>query len=276
MKTVPAVSKYLFAAALASVVVSGCATQSPAPETPADKQAAAIRSLLPADALLLGEQHDAAEHHELERAVFARLANDGKLAVLALEMSEHGNSTAGLPVTADESAVKARLRWDDKAWPWAAYGPAIMAAVRKDVPVVGANLPRERMRDAMAETALDVQLSGPALKAQQQAVREGHCNLLPESQITPMTRIQIARDRMMARTIALTVQPDRTVVLITGAAHADKALGVPQHLPVELKVKSVKMQAGATAVGGRDPAVYDTVWQTAALPARDYCKDVKR
>ncbi|MGA0570434.1 ChaN family lipoprotein [Variovorax sp. VNK109] len=276
MKTVPAVSKYLFAAALALVVVSGCATQSPAHETPADKQAAAIRSLLPADALLLGEQHDAAEHHELERAVVARLANDGKLAVLALEMSEHGNSTAGLPVTADESAVKARLRWDDKAWPWAAYGPAIMAAVRKDVPVVGANLPRERMRDAMAETALDVQLSGPALKAQQQAVREGHCNLLPESQITPMTRIQIARDRMMARTIALTVQPDRTVVLITGAAHADKALGVPQHLPVELKVKSVKMQAGATAVGGRDPAVYDTVWQTAALPARDYCKDVKR
>ncbi len=276
MKTVMKFADRLLAAALAVVLASGCAMQGAVPETPAEKQAASIRKLLPADALLLAEQHDASEHHELERAVVARLALDGKLAVLALEMSEHGNSTAGLPADSDENAVKARLRWNDKAWPWAAYGPAIMAAVRKDVPVVGANLPRDRMRDAMAETALDVQLSGPALKAQQQAVREGHCNLLPESQVTPMTRIQIARDRMMARTIALTVQPGRTVVLITGAAHADKALGVPQHLPVELKVKTVKMQAGAPAAAGRDPSVYDAVWQTAALPERDYCKDVKR
>ena len=54
----------------------------------------------------------------------------------------------------------------------------------------------------MADGKLDGQLPGPALKAQQQAIRLGHCNMLPESQITPMTRVQIARDISMAQTLA--------------------------------------------------------------------------
>lgn len=258
----------------AAVFAVGCAA--PVGQAPTSGGTATVardvRGLLPADVLLLGEQHDSPEHHAIERAVVEQLAKDGKLAVLALEMSDYGNTTAALPKDASEDAVRERLRWNEKGWPWASYGPAVMAAVRHGVTVVGANLPRERMRDAMAEAALDVQLAGPALKAQQQAVREGHCNLLPESQIAPMTRIQIARDRSMARTLAQEAQKGRTAVLITGSAHADKALGVPQHLPVELKVKSVRMQAGAPR--DRDPAVFDAIWPTPALPEKDYCKDV--
>ncbi len=229
-------------------------------------------ALLPADALLLGEQHDAAEHQAIALETVEALAARGRLAALAIEMAEEGNGTAHLPATATESQVQAALSWNDKAWPWSAYGPAVMAAVHAGVPVVGANLPRERMKDAMADVSLDAQLGTEARQAQQEAVRSGHCNLLPEAQIAPMTRIQIARDRAMAQAIVKTRVPGKTVLLLSGAGHATRLLGVPQHLPSDLPVKTVQLRAGAAA---EQPGAFDAVWLTPALPAKDYCAGVR-
>ena len=46
------------------------------------------------DVVLLGEQHDAPEHHAIEREVVQALADAHQLAALALEMAEAGRSTA--------------------------------------------------------------------------------------------------------------------------------------------------------------------------------------
>lgn len=200
---------------------------------------AGLEALLPTDALLLGEQHDVTWHQQRHRQTVETLAARGTLAALALEMADQGVSTAGLAPVADEATVRAALRWNDAAWPWTAYGPAVMAAVRAGVPVLGANLPRARMREAMANAQLDAGLGGAALKAQQQAIRDGHCGLLPETQIGPMTRIQIARDKAMADTIAAVAQPGKTVVLLAGGGHVDEALGVPQHLPAGVRARSL-------------------------------------
>jgi hypothetical protein len=121
-------------------------------------------------------------------------------------MADSGRSTAALPPTATEGQARAALAWNERAWPWSAYGPVVMAAVGAGVPVLGANLPRARMRDAMADVSLDAQLPPPAWQAQVAAVRDGHCGLLPDSQMQPMTRIQVARDREMARTVAQAAQ----------------------------------------------------------------------
>lgn len=189
------------------------------------------------DALLVGEQHDADSHARLQREYVAALAQRGALAALALEMAERGASTAGLPPDASEDAVRDALRWNNEAWPWERYRPAVMAAVAAGVPVLGANLPREGMRAAMGDAALDALLPGPALKAQQQAIRLGHCDLLPESQIRPMTRIQVARDREMARTLQEALRAGKTVVLLAGAGHVAPDLGVPLHLPATVRVR---------------------------------------
>ena len=98
------------------------------------------------DALLLGERHDVADHQRRHRDAVVQLAAQQRLAALALEMAEHGTTTAGLERGASEAAVRAALGWDERAWPWAAYAPAVMAAVRAGAPVLGANLPRARMR----------------------------------------------------------------------------------------------------------------------------------
>lgn len=254
---------------LGALLNAGCAAWTPAGEALTGWR---VVRLLPADALLLGEQHDAPEHHIMEREAVQALAREGRLAALAIEMAEEGQSTAYLNPGATEAQVQTALSWHDPAWAWADYGPVVMAAVQAGVPVLGANLPRARMKDAMADVSLDVQLGDAEHAAQQQAVREGHCELLPEAQILPMTRIQIARDRAMAQAVLKARRPGKTVLLIAGAGHATKALGVPQHLPTDVRVKSVQLLAGERAAA---PG-FDTAWRTPALPARDYCAALRK
>ena len=256
--------------ALLCAVLSSCASP---PEAPVLRPLTAealtmtttrLDALLPMDVLLLGEQHDAAEHQQIHSQVIAVLAQRGLLVAVALEMADANLTTARLHPSSTEQEAKNALKWDNKSWPWNTYGPAVMTAVRAGVLVVGANLPRDALRGSMADSTLDGQLPGPALKAQQQQIRIGHCNLLPESQITPMTRIQIARDMKMAETLK------EVALLLAGSGHADRLLGVPQHLPATLKVKAVRLRAGDAAATEKADA-FDAVWATPALPEKDYC-----
>jgi uncharacterized iron-regulated protein len=256
-----------WAAALLLALLTACTTLPPT-------IAARTDALLPADVILLGEQHDASEHQQIHQQVVAHLAARGQLGAVALEMAETGRNTASLPANSSEQEVQDVLGWNNKSWPWAAYGPAVMTAVRAGVPVLGANLPAAQMRQAMADSRLDQQLPGPALKAQQQLIRLGHCGLLPEDRISPMTRIQVARDMHMARTVEQAVSPGKVVVLLAGSGHVNRVLGVPQHLPPELKIKSVLLRAGPET--GTDTGAFDVVWSTPDLPVKDYCESLKK
>lgn len=219
-----------------ALVLAGCAAQPPMPPlTDAGGR--------PLDVLLLGEQHDAPQHQTMHRRVIEELARRGTLGGVVLEMAERGHSTLGLPRNATEEQVRQALGWSQSGWPWQPYRPAVMAAVAAAVPVMGGNLPRAQMRAAMADGRFDTMLPGPALKAQQQAVRQGHCGLLPERQITPMTRVQIARDESMAQALQDAAVPGKTVVLLAGGGHVDQELGVPQHLRAGLHVQSTQWPA---------------------------------
>lgn len=222
-------------AALLVLLLAACAATSPLPAGLAERAGTSK------DLLLLGEQHDAPVHRRMQQQVIEILAGHGRLAALAMEMAEQGGTTAGLGAGASEDEVRGALRWNQGGWPWKTYAPVVMSAVRAGVVVLGANLPRAQMKDAMADGSLDDLLAGPAFKAQQQAIRTGHCDLLPETQITPMTRIQIARDRSMARVLAQAVVPGKTVVLIAGTRHVDTKLGVPLHLPANLRTEAAPL-----------------------------------
>ncbi len=229
--------------------------------------------LLPADVLLLGEQHDATEHQRLQLAFVTELGRRGQLAALALEMANQGNSTAGLPADASPDQVQAALQWSDSAWSWRSYGPVVMAAVRLQIPVLGANLPRSAMRAAMANENWDKHLDAAALERQRDDIRTGHCQLLPEGQIAPMTRIQIARDAAMAATAREARQPGKTVLLVAGGAHVLRGMGIPTHWPADVSSRVVLAVAGPP-----DPeqaASVDLVWETAAVPPKDHCAGLK-
>ena len=80
--------------------------------------------------------------------------------------------------------------------------------------------------------------------------------MLPQAQLGPMARIQIARDQAMAHTVAQSARPGKTVLLLAGAGHVDEALGVPRHLPPTLRSRSL-------------------LWP-AEPPKQDYCAELRR
>ena len=225
------------------------------------------------DVLLLGEQHDAAEHQRIEAEVVGRLADGGRLHAVVIEMAERGRSSAGLASNADEASVRTALAWDETGWPWVRYGPAVMRAVRAGVPVLGSNLPRSELRGAMSDAALDAQVDTVWRHILTDDVRQGHCDLLPASQLPGMTRVQIARDRAMATTLAAAARPGGVVLLIAGANHVDATRGVPRHLKAiapTLRLRTVQLAAGATA--GAHAAGYDETWPTPAVARDDPCR----
>ena len=233
-----------------------------------------LQTLLPADVLLLGEQHDAPEHQAMQRAAVQWLAERGVLASVVLEMAPAGGSTAQLPPHASEDQVRTALQWNERLWPWATYAGAAMAAVRAGIPVLGGNLPRDAMRAAMANSALDAALPASAYAAQLQAVREGHCDLLPESQLPGMVRIQIARDQSMARTVdAAPRGPGQTALLIAGSGHVLRSRGVPVYLPKNLSSKVVLALTGQALAAIETEA--DLAPVTAPGPAQDSCAPLR-
>ena len=256
---------------LAPLALSACIAA-----TPTEIDAQQLERLLPAQALLIGEQHDAPDHQRLQRQVIDWLAARRQLAAV------------GLPRSASEAAVQQALSWNDRAWPWANYGPAIMAAVRAGVPVEGANLPRARMKEAMGNLELDTQLPASLLALQQDRLRQSHCDLLPAEQTAPMTRIQIARDMTMAATLARLAEQapsSQTVILITGNGHTHRALGVPRFLPQHLLTRVLSARARSAAGkqhSQEDPAETsalapsDIIWLTSPIPPLDYCGKLQK
>lgn len=253
-------------AGLLALLLAGCASTRDLAERRLD-------TLLPADVILLGEQHDAHAHRDVQQAMVDALASRGLLAALVLEMAERGRSTSGLARDASAEQVRSALHWDSSGWPWKTYAPVVMAAVRLGVPVLGANLPRDALRATMNDTGLDTHLATAALERQREAIRVGHCNLLPPARVMPMVRVQLARDASMARTVVDAGIADKTVLLIAGGGHILRDIGIPTHLPKDWRVRSVLAVAGAPTDNASARA--DLVWQTAALPPRDHCAGLR-
>lgn len=266
-----------------TLALSGCALgwQTSAATPALVNPSAVLAGLLPADVVLLGEQHDAPAHQQRQREVLDALIAQRQAAALVIEMAEQGNDTRRLPAHASEADAQAALDWrtsEAAGWRWSVYGPLVMRAVRASVPVWGGNLPRTQFASTMQDATLDIRLTAPALQTQQNQIREGHCQLLPESQIGPMTRIQIARDRALAQTAEGAVQAGKTVLLVAGNQHVRRDLGVPVHLSAQVQARVVLMQSGsdkADAGANADQPEADRVWQTAPVPPKDHCAEFK-
>jgi len=199
--------------------------------------AAPMPPLPDAQVIVFGEQHDQPDHQRQVAQAVRQLAAGDRLAALVIEMAEQGRSTATLPRDADARSVREALAWS--GWEWPVYEGVVMAAVRAGVPVLGGNLPRATMREAMGDAGRDGLVDAGVRQRLAVAVREGHCGLLPASQEAGMVRIQIGRDQAMADTVATAIRPGQRVVLLTGAQHASRDRGVPLHLSLRHGAPSV-------------------------------------
>ncbi|MBJ2141916.1 ChaN family lipoprotein [Delftia acidovorans] len=259
----------LAAAALLAAALAGCASSS----APARDWTQQLQRWSDAPIVLLGEQHDAVAHQAWQQATVEQLAKQERLAALVIEMAPRTGSTASLARDASEDAVQQALRWQDAAWPWPRYRGVVMAAVRAGVPVLGGNLPRADMKQAMRNENLDTHLPPEGWQRQLDAIREGHCGLLPDTQLAPMARIQLARDASMAEVARAAVKPGKTVLLVAGRGHVLRGVGIPTWLPEAAGAKVAVAQAGETSVAQASDV--DWLQKTDALPAKDHCAELR-
>lgn len=229
-------------------------------------------------AWLFGERHDQPDHQRQTAEAVRQLASEKRLHAVVLEMAERGGDTAALPRGASEAEARAALRWNEEAWPWKSYREVVMNAVAAGVPVYGGNLPRARLHEAMREPAWDAAVPPVAHARLIEAVREGHCDLLPESQLAPMVRMQLARDRSLAEALAGAARgagPQAVVLMLSGSVHASRATGVPLQLPAvapQLSVRSIAFASGA----GREAPGFDEARPAQSTPSIDHCAELRR
>jgi uncharacterized iron-regulated protein len=194
----------------------------------ADALAKAMRS---SPVVLLGEVHDNAAQHALRAQALRKLVESGARPAIAFEQFDRGAQEAidrarrERPRDADYLIAQAQ---GAPSWRWELYKPFVEIALQYDLPIVAANLARADAMKAATSTAASFDVPAALARAQEDAVRKGHCDLLPADAIPGMARAQMARDRTIAEAIA--PYAARGVVLLTGNEHARKDMGVPRWL----------------------------------------------
>ncbi len=241
--------------------------------------AAPARTMSGGDARLIifGEQHDQVDQQRQVADAVRELASQGRLRAVVIEMADRGHDTASLVSVADDAQAREALGWIDKGWPWSQYGPVVMNALHAGVPVFGGNLPTAQVRATMADTALDARVDDGVRAKLADAVRDGHCRMLPEAQLPGMVRVQIARDAALAQTATEALAgapPGQQVLLLTGAQHASRDRGVPWRLVTDQTMPATDIHV--IAFGSNADLAVDEQRPASTTPREDPCEAFKR
>lgn len=255
-----------------------------------------LADLLTADIILIGERHDHPDHWRLQLHLTEALAKKHRPSLVFEHF--HGNQQSELDRLVQEKVPAAawgkQLVWGKSGWPdWSRFEPLIAFALRRDLPLVAANLNRESIkilyqgdytgvfdskvidRFRLAEELL----AEPLQKSLADQLEKSHCHPMPEAMRNAMIRVQRGRDLAMAEAIRQQVITGNPVILYAGAGHVRKDWGVPELLARlaesnGLQIKSLALvQAPGDWQDYRDQGLpYDYVWLTPAFDLRDPCE----
>ncbi|MET1081361.1 MAG: ChaN family lipoprotein [Pseudomonas sp.] len=239
-----------------------------------------VEALAEAPWVLIGEQHDNPDHHALQLWLLRGLAQQRPTGSLLLEMlGPDQQARVDLAQAASRDGqpppdLMGALSWQP-GWDWSLYGPLLGYALRQPYPVRAANLSRAQMLQVYRQpSALPGAAStAPAVQtALLEDIRHSHCGLLPEAQLPAMLAVQQQRDRRMAEALLAAPAP---ALLLAGAFHSRRDLGVPLHL-ADLGAATGRVLILAEVGKPVTAAQADFVWYSAALPAQDHCAALRR
>ncbi|WP_223515677.1 ChaN family lipoprotein [Pseudomonas sp. GL-B-19] len=237
-----------------------------------------IERLAKPSRLIVGEQHDNHDHHQLQLWLLQSLGERRPQGSLLLEMLTPDQQQRVDDVrhaSTPPENLPAALAWQE-GWDWDLYGPIVRFALTQPYPLLAANLDNLEVRAVYAKPpALSGSRSNAAsvkevLLAQ---ISDSHCGLLPTSQMPAMLAVQQQRDRRMAERLLAAPTPS---LLFAGAYHARKDVGVPIHVLDlgQAQAPTVLMLAEQGAVV--TAAMADYVWYTPASPPQDYCAQMRQ
>jgi len=237
-----------------------------------------LTRLVESERLIIGEQHDNADHHAAQLWLLRSLGEQRPQGSLLLEMltpDQQPRVDLVRQATTPPADLPGALAWQD-GWDWNLYGPIIRFALTQTYPLLAANLESSEIRAFYRNPPV---MNGayskvPSVKETLlEQIAESHCGLLPESQMPAMLAVQQQRDRRMAERLLAAPKP---VLLLAGAWHARKDVGVPLHVVDLGATESPTVLMLAEQGGEVTAAMADYVWYTPATPKQDYCEQMRK
>lgn len=222
--------------------------------------------------VIIGEQHDQLSHHQIEQWLVQQLQAQRPQGSVLLEMlnpDQQAKVDKVKPWLQTDPVVRPEhvaelLAWQ-RNWKWEQYGDLVMTVMRAPYPVWSANLDRSEIKQLFVDKPAvqgkhsNLANDGKVHAKLKDIIRVMHDNQIDEPRLDAMLSVQQQRDRRMAERLLAAPAP---AVLIAGAYHAHKDLGVPLHVqdltggPAPLVL--VLAQQGATVAAPQA----DFVWFT--------------
>lgn len=199
-----------------------------------------------ADVIVIGEQHDQAVHHELQRRVVAALAAPNVRLTVGFEMLSWGYQGALDRLASgqlDADAFAAEIDWK-KAWgfPFELYRPIFQAAVAGQAGLAALNAPRELVRSVrqkgLANVSAEELRQLPDLDLGDALHREWFAGVFASgghpatpSDVDAFYVAQVVWDESMADGAARALERGaEQVIVIAGAGHVARGRGIPQRV----------------------------------------------
>ena len=233
-----------------------------------------LTELAGSEQVLVGERHDNPDHHALQLWLLQALAQRREQGSLLLEMlnpdqqQKVAQVQAGIRQGQRPADLPAALDWQP-GWDWALYAPLVEHGLAQPYPLLSANLDRDEiLRIYRQVPSLDGAPAEPAVQeALLEQIRLSHCQMLPETQLPAMLAVQQQRDRRMAQQLAAAPKP---AMLLAGAFHVRRDLGVPLHLAQAGGAEALVLMLADVGdeVSARQA---DFVWFTPSQPQEDHC-----
>jgi uncharacterized iron-regulated protein len=228
--------------------------------------------------LIIGEQHDNADHHAAQLWLLQALGEQRPQGSLLLEMltpDQQPKVDQVRPPATPPSDLPGALAWQD-GWDWNLYGPIVRFALKQPFPLLAGNLDNSEIRAFYRQRRglNGVRSNAASVKATLlEQISDSHCGLLSQSQMPSMLAVQQQRDRRMAERLMAAPTP---ALLLAGAWHARKDVGVPLHV-LDLGAAQAPMVLMLAEQGAEvTAAMADYVWYTPATPAQDYCAQMRK
>lgn len=190
--------------------------------------------------LLLGETHTNPDHHVGQAALIHQWLDSAQPSIISMEMLSSGEWQYGDRRWSSLAELRESVKNTPGKWDWTLYDPLLKMAVQHSVPIRAANLNRQQRAHFAGSDDCQIErngkkfrfcdsISAAAKSVIETLILDAHCGYLQAKHVSPLVKTQIAKDASFALSL-YRAGIENKVVLIAGAVHVRKDIGVPRHL----------------------------------------------